>query len=298
MKKILITGADGFTGGHLVKILRAGGLDVVPMVQHACGLQGEIVADFCNDDFVQILRGLPEVSAVVHLGAHIGWDGSSRADLFQPNVLATAQLVQWAKSQRAYFVFASAALIAGTNESLITAEKGWELRTDNDYLYSKWLAEQVIQMSGVEYGILRISGIYGKDGPSHLGLNRSINDTISGKPPLLFGDGNIKRNYIYVKDLCLAIKYCLENRLTGIHLAAGTETAVLKPMLSTLCRILLPGREAQREPGSSGYNQVVVSSPKLPKTRSFVEALEDIKKDVEEEIEKKKREKKAQAGSG
>lgn len=275
MKRVLITGANGFTGGVLVKTLEGLGWEILPLCQWEQGLKDEVVIDFCDDRFVEVLHALPGVDAVVHLGTRVGWDGSSRADLFKPNVLATAQLVDWAAQKGAYFVFASAALICGERDTHITA--GCGLNTENDYLYSKWLAEEIIRMSGIKHAILRISGIFGKEGPQHLGINKAIASALKGIPPLQYGDGKIKRNYIYVKDLCNIINYCIDKTIEGTHLVGGALVNTLAEMLETICDVLLPGEKPGTRPGKGGLDQIVETSPALPKGRTFEEALRDIK---------------------
>lgn len=272
MKRVLITGANGFTGSTLVKTLEE--WEIFPMTQWKTGLKNEVTIDFCDDRFVSVLQTLPRVDAVVHLGTRVGWDGSTRAELFQPNVLATAELVNWAKHHNSTFVFTSAALICGERNTYITA--GCGLDTENDYLYSKWLGEEIIEVSGIRHAILRISGIFGKDGPSHLGINNAITGALQGIPPVQYGDGKPKRNYIYVKDLCHIIKNCIDHNIEGTHLVGGSEANTIAEMLGMICDVLLPGSKPGIRPGKSGYDQVIEPSPALPKGRTFEEALHDI----------------------
>jgi len=273
-KKVLITGANGFTGSNLIKVLQGSDWEIIPMTQWEIGLKNEVTVDFCDKGFTSVLQGLSPVDAAVHLGARVGWDGSSRADLFQPNVLAAAELVNWAKHHNSYFVFASAALICGERNPHITA--GCVLNTDNDYLYSKWLGEEIIRISGIKHAILRIPGIFGKNGPSHLGINNAIAGALQGIPPVQYGDGKIKRNYIYVKDLCNIIKYCLDNTIEGTHLAGGSQANAIAEMLEIICDVLLPGKKPGIRPGKGGHDQLIDHSPLLPGGRTFKEAVLDV----------------------
>jgi UDP-glucose 4-epimerase len=273
-KKVLVTGANGFTGNTLIKILPESQWEIIPMTHREMGLKNEVTVDFCDKGFVNVLQGLSPVHAVVHLAARVGWDGSTRAGLFQPNVLATAELANWAKYHNSYFVFASAALICGERNPHITA--GCVLNTDNDYLYSKWLGEEMIRMSGIKHGILRIAGIFGKNGPSHLGINNAITGALKGIPPVQYGNGKIKRNYVYVKDLCNMIKYCLEHTIEGTHLIGGSQAIGIAEMLEIICDVLLPGEKPVIQPGKGGHNQLVQPSPLLPGGRTFKEAILDI----------------------
>jgi UDP-glucose 4-epimerase len=275
MKKILITGSQGFTGSRLAALLESTGLEVTGLDVAASEEKNRRAVDFADNGFAGILHALPPVDAVVHLGARIGWYGGTRADLFRPNVLATAELASWARQNNSYFIFASAALIGGETTPHITTTRG--LNTENDYLYSKWLAEKNIEMSGVEHVILRISGIFGANGPGHLGVNNAITRALQGKPPVRYGDCKIKRNYVYVKDLCGAVKYCLDNRIQGTHLVGGPKPVSIAEMLETICDILLPGQEPDVRPGGGGFDQIIEPSVHLPAGRSFADAITDIK---------------------
>jgi len=278
--KILITGSNGFTGTYLTKALEQTQWEVIPLSQYSSGLKNEIVIDFCDDAFSGFLRTLPPVIAVVHLGTRVGWDKSTSADLFKPNVLATGILADWAKRNNSFFIFASAALIAGETTTHITP--GLPVNTTNDYLYSKWLAEELIRMSGVRHSLLRISGIYGFNGPQHLGLNKAIKNAVDGIPPVQYGTGNIKRNYVYVKDLCKTILYAIEHqeKTQGTHLIASPEPISIKEMLQTICDILLPGSHPEVKEGTGGYDQIIEPSPIFPPVRSFSDAINDIYKDI------------------
>ncbi len=273
-KKVLVTGANGFTGSTLIKTLQDSDWKIIPMTQCEIGLENEVTIDFCDKKFKKVLEELSPMDAVVHLGARVGWDGSTRADLFQPNVLAAAELVNWAKQHNSYLVFASAALICGELNPHIT--DGCVLNTNNDYLYSKWLGEEIIRMSGVKHAILRISGIFGKNGPSHLGINNAIAAALQGTPPVQYGDGNIIRNYIYVKDLCNIIRYCLDNTIEGTHLVGGSQANTIAEMLEIICDVLLTGKKPEIRPGKGGHDQLIDHSPQLPHGRTFKEAVLDI----------------------
>lgn len=283
MTRILVTGAAGFTGRTLVPLLLEKGFDVIPMDRLSTGFSGEIIADLSDDGLIKILSTLPSIDVVVHLGTRVGWDGGTSADLFKPNVLATGILAGWAQGQGAHFIFASAALIAGERTTHITSES--QLNTSNDYLYGKWLAEELIRISGVRHTFLRISGIFGKGGPFHLGLNRAIASALEGKPPIQMGDGQIKRNYIYVKDLCEVILHCIYSIKTskpveGVHLVGGREGITIARMLQDICDILLPGTAPEVREWNGGYDQIVDVSPLLPEGRAFRDAITDIRAEL------------------
>ncbi len=276
-KRVLITGASGFVGKSIMGELSQTNWEAIPIVRRSTGFNNEVIIDFCDSNFCIMVNSLPKVNAIIHLGAKVGWGDISKHDLFVPNVLATAELVNWADKIGAYFVFASTAIVHGVRNSYITSESGLNLNTN--YGYSKWLAEEVIRMSGVKHSILRIAGIFGKGGPSHLGINKAINNALNDKMPIQYGRGEIRRNYIYVKDLSSIIKFCVENEIEGVHLVAGSSINTISDMLQIICNVFFPGRNPEYFEGSNGNDQIIEHSLYHPKGRSFKEAIKDIKVD-------------------
>lgn len=273
-RSVLVTGAAGFLGRAVVAAADAAGWAVWPVVHHATGFPREIVAEFDAPTFGQLVRELPRVDAVVHLGARVGWGGLPPAALLAPNVLASGHLAAWARHRGAYFVYASAAIVCGVQTPRIDAAT--PLHPDTAYGCSKWLGEETVRMAEVEGAILRFAGIFGGGGPSHLGLNRALQAATQGEVPSIHGDGEGRRNYIYVHDAAACIMTCLNRRVTGIHLAAGPAALTIAEMVQAICDEFLGGRPPGRSRGDPARDQVVVPSPDLPPGRDFRDALRDI----------------------
>jgi len=134
-----------------------------------------------------------------------------------------------------------------------------------------------VKMSGIKYAILRISGVFGKNGPAHLGINRAIDDALCKIIPIQYGGGEIKRNYIYVKELCSIIKFCIENNILGTHLVAGSSINTISEMLQIICNVFLPGKKPQCHEGRNGYDQIVEVSSIFNRSCSFEDSIKDIK---------------------
>ncbi|MCK5013460.1 MAG: NAD(P)-dependent oxidoreductase [Candidatus Omnitrophica bacterium] len=274
-KRVLITGASGFVGSALIEYLASKDWDIIPLVRRESGLKDEVIMDFCDPNISLKINSLPEVDTIIHLGVKADFEATIE-ELFIPNVFATECLVKWASNIKAHFIFASATIVCGAKTNLITSKS--VPSADIGYGHSKLLAEQKIKESKVEYTILRVGGIFGKNGPNHLGINRTISGALVGDVPIQYGLGEIKRNYIYVKDLAEIIYFCMENKKEGTHLVAGTEASSMSAMLQTICNVFLPGKNIINTGIENGSDQIVEHSMHLPKGRSFEEAILDIKK--------------------
>ncbi len=265
--KILLTGADGFVGKQLFATLIAQGHEVIPMVLHKQGFKNEVVADFRHQDFVARLNSIPQVEAIIHFGALVDF-AASADDLYAPNVLATELMVKKALADKSYLIFASSISVENPN---------------TPYGQSKLLAEKLIQNSGAKYLILRISGVYGNNGPKHLGINKAIDEAIKGQVPTLIGNGQGKRNYIYVGDLAILVSQALNKKPHGIHYVGGPKHISIVSMLEDICAVFLPGKSILRkETEKVGGDLILKPSSDLVRAREFKETLLAIKKEITE----------------
>lgn len=278
-KTVLVTGATGFIGRAAVSALADAGWSIArgsrSTSEPTAG--GIVHLDLSEPATLLALANGARFDAVVHLGARVGWFGETSSDLFVPNVLSTGCLAYLANLWDAHMIFASAAIVHGVRKETIEADS--PLCPDTPYAKSKWLGEQLLADSHVKHCVLRIAGVFGSGGPTHLGLNRAIDGAIKDEPPLQIGSGGALRNYVYVKDVAQAIVYALQERLEGTHLLAGHEVMPISVMLRGICDTFFPGLHPVTMDGPEAMNQVIKPSASLPATRGFCEALIEIRKE-------------------
>lgn len=272
---VLVTGARGFVGSRVVPQLRSAGWTVYSAVR--CDRQSEmdVTLDFGDLRFPARLDDLPRLDAIVHLAAKVDFSAQAIDSLLQENVIATAVLAEFARRRGVRFIFASTALVAGSKTIKIARDSS--PNADTLYARSKWMAEDLVVASGISGTILRIGGVFGLKGPSHLGLNRAINSVIAGFPPGIEGSGDNLRNYIYVKDVAEIIVDVLGKDIFGVHLVAGSEKISINGMLNMLCNCFLPGSVPYHRVGHGGSDQLIDPSPDLLRSRSFLNALDDMR---------------------
>jgi nucleoside-diphosphate-sugar epimerase len=271
IRTVLITGGTGFVGRTAAPLLKQAGYAVTLAARTPVNADFPTVAlDLAAPASLDALRR-ERFDAIVHLGARVSLGDEPDADFFDVNVLASGLLARAAREWGAHFVFASTAVVHGARTPLIDEHS--TLNADTAYARSKLLAEKLVAASGASHCVLRIGGIFGAGGPSHLGLNRAIAGAVEGRAPALVLPGAATRNYIYVDDVALTLIEVLRHRLGGTHLLAGSEVSSMKEMLGAVCDILLPGTAPAAQPGPPARNQVIQPSVSLPPTRSFRAAL-------------------------
>mgnify|MGYP001613970071 FL=1 len=161
--------------------------------------------------------------------------------------------------------------------------KATPIKPDNAYALSKYLAEEAVRIFVKRYSILRIAGIYGLDGPTHLGLNVAIGNALYKKiPPILKGPGKAKRNYICVDDVARWIAHLVKQYEQHRYAPqetiyiAGKETLTVEEYLQMVAEILVPGKQLMYKAGEEADDCVIAASPAPFTLRSFRQYLNSL----------------------
>jgi len=223
LKRVIITGGNGFIGRHLVKRLLTNKQSSVVLVANTSnlfdrGLQETMpltfyAADIRDREAISNIFRDEEADTCVHLAAKISVADSIKKpdETMDINVKGTLNILEACyNSGVKNFVFASSAAVYGDVKELPISEDQ-TLRPLSPYGSSKMLAEQHVlsykKLKKIQSTIsLRIFNVYG-DGQA------SASDVISkfairlskGLPPIIYGDGNHTRDFISVDDVADAI---------------------------------------------------------------------------------------------
>jgi uncharacterized protein YbjT (DUF2867 family) len=149
---VLVTGASGFVGGHVVARLRADGRDVRALVRdppRARNLDAELVQGDVTDP-ASLRRAVSGCDVVIHLVAI----RQGRPEQFQRVMVdGTRNLIAAAKDADVRrFVLMSALGTSAETKDLVP------------YYNAKWTQEQDVKTSGLEYVVFRPSFIFARDG--------------------------------------------------------------------------------------------------------------------------------------
>jgi len=208
--KVLVTGATGYIGSHVCKLLAEHGHEVWGFDKNIHGEFND-VEHYCHKFWIQdimdkFLHG--RADAVVHLAGRSVVPDSLKepSEYYRINVMGTKNAVE--SLQHDHFLFAS-------------TSSAWEMASP--YARSKVAAEDVIKEKANGYTIFRFFNVSGTDGhnrqlgvPTH--LIRVAAMVAAEKLPniKIFGtdydtrDGTCIRDYIHVVDLASAIVNAVE----------------------------------------------------------------------------------------
>jgi UDP-glucose 4-epimerase len=221
---VLITGANGFVGRHVVAALEPN--EEVWALAHAT-IPAErrgvhwITGDLASSAFITTLP--PRVDTVVHLAqsAHYRDFPARASDIFAVNVASTALLLDWA--QRAgvrRFILASAG-----GATRVPPAAGLDY-----YLSTKRSAELLTESYRTHFAttILRFFFVYGAGQRSTMLIPRLVDSVREGRPVTLTGEHGLRLNPIHVTDAVRAVVRATEIDATKAFDVAGPEVLTLR----------------------------------------------------------------------
>jgi nucleoside-diphosphate-sugar epimerase len=244
----LVTGGAGFIGSHLVDVLLENGARVRVLDNFSTGRRENLAQ--CRDRIdlvegdIQDLDTCRRATAGVQFIFHQAALGSVPRSMKEPaatfavNVGGTANVFTAARDARVRrVVYASSSSVYGDSPKLPKRE-GEEGRPLSPYALSKLMNEQLAEVFGRCFGMetigLRYFNVYGPrqdpDGPYAAVVPRFFDAVLSGRAPVIFGDGEQSRDFTFVDDVVLAnlVAATATPKATGrvYNVAPGGRTTV------------------------------------------------------------------------
>jgi UDP-glucose 4-epimerase len=256
--RILVTGAGGFIGGHLVPALAESGHSVLAIVRNASAYEAPVGVETIELDLTQPLgsASLPEVDCVVHLAqANVPFPGSA-VELYRVNTVATQELLDYARRAGAQrFLYASSGSVYGQGNRPFREDD--ELPIADFYAVTKINAEQTISTYRDFFHtvVLRFFMPYGPGQAGRL-IPALIDRVREGRPVTLNDGGRPAGNPIYVGDVVRVIEAAIE--LEGHHVinVGGDEVVGIGDLARLIGEVV--GREPEFEESSGSATRDIV----------------------------------------
>lgn len=262
---VLVTGAAGFIGSHLVDhLLEAGdevvGLDSFDPFYPRSTKERNLIGPRSFEAFTevegdirdrQLLDSLPEeIDAVVHLAALAGVRPSIQEPLryTSVNIDGTSTVLEWARSRGIRrIVFASSSSVYGNSTEVPFREDLMVDRPISPYAATKSAGELICHtyhhLFDMSILALRFFTVYGPRQRPDLAIHKFARLMLSGEPVPMFGDGSTQRDYTYIDDIVQGVVAALRwvrrepNAFEVVNLGEST-TISLAEMISTLAERL------------------------------------------------------------
>ena len=246
MARILVTGAAGFIGSHLLRTLR-GRHEVFGLVRSIPKEPSTGDVQWIEHDLTRRFVGshLPgKVDAIIHLAQsknYRDFPAQSR-DIFDVNVQSTFHLLEYARQAGAScFVFASTGGLYGFSDQKfvegdpVTLVHADPTNTLSFYFSSKLAGEQMVASYQRFFNtvVLRLFFVYGESQKSML-IASFVEKIKGGQPVVIQGNPGIRINPINVEDASRTLEAATELSGSSVINVAGDEVVTITDLVGLI----------------------------------------------------------------
>jgi nucleoside-diphosphate-sugar epimerase len=241
--KVLLTGANGFVGSHILDLLRAQDIAVRLLLRPTSNkthieahLAGVEVAMGSLTDPASLPPALADITHVIHCA---GCTKARRAqEYYEANQQGTRHLLEAAGHSSPgvrRIIYLSSLAAAGPATIDTPARESDPPHPVSEYGRSKLAGEQAFhEHCRSEYVILRPPGVYGPRDTDFLLLFKALQTRLA----LHFGGGRQPLSLVYVKDLARAVVACLEHpaAVRQTYYVAASEIVTARQLTEGIAR--------------------------------------------------------------
>jgi dihydroflavonol-4-reductase len=239
---VLVTGATGFTGGHLARRLRRLGCGVRALVRRGAGARelqaaGVTVVEGDLRHRADVVRAARGVGSIYHLGAAFRIAGESDGFYRDVNVRGTENVVEAARKNGVERLIHCSTIGVHGDVKEIPSTESSPFNPGDIYQQTKLEGELVTRAAidrGLPAVIVRPASIYGPGDLRFLKLFR----TIQARRFLMFGSGQTLWHPVYIDDLVDGFLLCGERpeALGTTYILAGERHVTLSEWVAAIAR--------------------------------------------------------------
>ena len=246
-KHVLVTGATGFLGRHLVRFLAERSGLTVWGISRGGGQVGNVRVEpvdlSAREDVATWRHGKPIFNAVFHLAAIVptSFDSTEAKASFLANVIMTQNALSLAVRDEATFIYASSTSVYGVNRNIPLTEDMLP-RPDNLYSLGKYVGKGLCEVAHIRHGLaataLRICAPYGPQQRTRTVVNIFLRAALQSRDLTLYGIGERMQDFTYVSDIVQAFWLAYEKRAYGVYNIASGQPVTMHELAETVLSVV------------------------------------------------------------
>lgn len=304
--RVLVAGAGGFIGGHLVKRLKAEGYWVrgVDLKRHEYSESAAdefIVGDLCVPEVAR--ASVAGTGEVYQLAADMGgagyiFTGEHDAAVMRNSATVNLNMLEFgtAAGVKKFFYSSSACIYPEYNQMdpdnpKCSEESAYPAAPDSEYGWEKLFSERLYaaysRNCGVQVRVARFHNIFGQEGTWNGGrekapaaICRKVCETPNGGEIEIWGDGKQTRSFLYIDECLDGVRRLMESDFAGPVNIGSEEMVSINQLAAMAMQIAGKQLTIRHIPGPLGVrgrnsdNRLIAEKLGWRPSRPLVEGLE------------------------
>jgi nucleoside-diphosphate-sugar epimerase len=270
--RVFVTGATGFIGGHVARLLRERGDEVVALVRSP-EKAGELERFGCQPvagnlgDADAIATALEGCDAAIHGAAiyEVGIPESEHRRMYEANVVGTENVLRacLAAGTKKIVYVSTVAAFGNTHGEVVDEDyvhPGAEFTSyyEQTKFEAHRVAKRLIAEEALPCVIVQPGGVYGPD--DHSALGHQMNEFLAGRMPFLTFP-ELGMNMVHVEDVANGVLLALDRGKAGESYVLGGELTTMRELMTKLA--LAAGKKPPRRAIPAGLLKTIAPAGPL-----------------------------------